>query len=166
MSESEVVVVTGASKGVGRAVACRFARDGARVGLIGRGRDALEGARRDVEAAGGKVLVLPCDVADAAAVEAAAAEVEQTLGPIDVWVNNAMTTVFAFFEDVEPEEFKRATEVTYLGTVWGTLTALRRMLPRDAGTIVQVGSALAYRGIPLQSPYCGAKHAVKGFTEA
>ncbi len=158
--------MSGASKGVGRATARRFARDRARIALLGRDREALEGARKEVETAGGKALVVPCDVADFAAVESAAATVEDALGPIDVWINNAMTTVFAFFEDVEAEEFKRATEVTYLGTVWGTQAALRRMLPRDHGTIVQVGSAMAYRGIPLQAPYCGAKHAVKGFVES
>jgi NAD(P)-dependent dehydrogenase (short-subunit alcohol dehydrogenase family) len=163
---AEVVVITGAGAGVGRATARRLARDGARIGLLGRGTDALEEARREIEAAGGRGLVVPTDVADAAAVEAAADEVEDALGPIDVWINNAMTTVFAFLSDVTPQEYRRATEVTYLGTVWGTKAALDRMLPRDRGTIVQVGSALAYRGIPLQAPYCGAKHAVKGFVES
>ena len=167
MPGSRTIVVTGASSGVGRAVARRFAADpGARIALLARSRDGLDGARREVEAAGARALALPVDVADADAVEAAAQTVEETLGPIDVWVNDAMTTVFAWFDDVEPEEFRRATEVTYLGTVWGTRAALRRMLPRDRGTIVQVGSALAYRGIPLQSPYCGAKHAIKGFQES
>jgi short-subunit dehydrogenase len=163
---AEVVVITGATAGVGRAVARRFARDGADVALIARDHVALEALRREVEDAGGRALVLPIDVADAAAVEAAALSVEEALGPIDIWINNAMTTVFSFFEDVSPEEFRRATEVTYLGTVWGTQAALRRMLPRDRGTIVQVGSAMAYRGIPLQAPYCGAKHAIKGFQES
>ena len=163
---SEVVVVTGASAGVGRAVAREFARAGAHVGLLARGEDGLEGARRDVEAAGGRALRLPADVADAGQVEAAAAAVEEELGPIDVWVNNAMTTVFGEFVAIEPEEFRRATETTYLGTVWGTRSALARMLPRDRGTIVLVGSALAYRGIPLQAAYCGAKHAVKGFFDS
>lgn len=162
----EVVVVTGASAGVGRAVARRFASDGARVALLGRSRAALDGARREVEDAGGRALAIACDVADPDAVESAAAAAEDALGAIDVWVNNAMTTVFAFFEDLDADEYRRATEVTYLGTVWGTMAALRRMLPRDSGTIVQVGSALAYRGIPLQAPYCGAKHAVKGFVES
>src|SRR3954447_3530365 len=166
MSKSEVVVVTGASKGVGSAIVRRFAADGAGVGLLGRSREALEGARKEVEAGGGKAIIVPCDIADAAAVESAAAAVEDALGPIDIWVNNAMTTVFAFFEDIEPDEFTRATEVTYLGTVWGTKAALKRMLPRNHGTIVQVGSAMAYRGIPLQAPYCGAKHAIKGFFES
>jgi len=166
-SDPRTIVVTGASAGVGRAVARRFARDpGARVALLARGRDGLDGARREVEAAGARALALEVDVADAEAVDAAAATVEQQLGEIDVWVNDAMTTVFSWFADVEPDEYRRATEVTYLGTVWGTRAALRRMLPRDRGTVVQVGSALAYRGIPLQAPYCGAKHAVKGFTES
>jgi NAD(P)-dependent dehydrogenase (short-subunit alcohol dehydrogenase family) len=163
---SEVVVVTGASSGVGRAVACAFAKDGARVGLLARGTDGLEGARRDVEALGGRGLVLPTDVANAEEVEAAADRVERELGPIDIWVNDAMVTIFAPCHEIEPDEFRRATEVTYLGTVWGTQAALRRMRPRDRGSIVLVGSALAYRGIPLQSPYCGAKHAVKGFFES
>ncbi len=163
---SEVVVVTGASSGIGRAVVRRFARDGAQIALVARSRDGLEGARREVEEAGGKALVLPTDVAEPDAVEAAAAATEEALGPIDIWVNDAMTTVFSFFEDIEPEEFKRATEVTYLGAVWGVKAALSRMMPRDRGTIVLVGSAMAYRGIPLQAPYCGAKHAEKGFMES
>jgi NAD(P)-dependent dehydrogenase (short-subunit alcohol dehydrogenase family) len=166
MTRQEVVVVTGASAGIGRAVAREFAKEGASVALLARGAQGLEGARREVEAAGGSALPVPTDVADPDQVEAAAARVEQELGPIDVWVNDAMTTVFAFFEDVEPDEFRRATEVTYLGAVWGTRSALKRMLPRDRGTIMQVGSALAYRGIPLQAPYCGSKHAMKGFTES
>jgi NAD(P)-dependent dehydrogenase (short-subunit alcohol dehydrogenase family) len=163
---SEVVVVTGASAGVGRAVAREFAGHGASVGLLARGAQGLEACRREVEAAGGRALVVPADVADHEQVEAAAQAVEDAFGPIDVWVNDAMTTVFAEFLDVAPEEFVRATEVTYLGLVWGTRAALKRMLPRDRGTIVQVGSALAYRGIPLQAPYCGAKHAAKGFFES
>jgi NAD(P)-dependent dehydrogenase (short-subunit alcohol dehydrogenase family) len=162
----EVVVITGASAGIGRAAARRFAEDGARVGLIGRGRPGLEGAKREVEERGGEALVLPADVADPAAVDAAASAVEEAFGPIDVWVNNAMVTIYAEFRDLEPDEFERATHVTYLGTVWGTRAALQRMLPRDRGAIVQVASALAYRGIPLQSAYCGAKHAIKGFTES
>ena len=163
---AKTVVVTGASAGVGRAIARRFGRDGARVALLARASEGLEGAKREIERDGGRALLVPTDVADSAAVEAAAEAVEGELGEIDVWVNNAMTTVFAFFEDVEPEEFERATAVTYLGSVWGARAALRRMLPRDRGTIVQVGSALAYRGIPLQAPYCGAKHAEKGFVES
>jgi NAD(P)-dependent dehydrogenase (short-subunit alcohol dehydrogenase family) len=166
MAEPETVVVTGATSGVGRAVVRRFARDGARIALLARGAEGLEGARADVDAAGGTALPVPTDVADPAAVEAAARAAEEALGPIDVWVNDAMTTVFSFFEDIEPEEYRRATDVTYHGFVWGTRAALRRMLPRDRGTIVQVGSAMAYRGIPLQSPYCGAKHAMKGFQES
>jgi short-subunit dehydrogenase len=163
---SEVVVVTGAGKGIGRAIVRRFAGPGVSVGLIGRGEEALEAARREVEAAGCRAVVTPTDISDAAAVDAAAQAVEDSLGEIDVWVNNAMTTVFAFFEDITPEEFERATTVTYLGTVWGTRAALQRMLPRDRGTIVQVGSAIAYRGIPLQSAYSGAKQAVKGFHQS
>jgi short-subunit dehydrogenase len=164
--QDEVVVVTGASSGVGRAVARAFARRGARLGLISRGRDGLEGARREVEAAGGRALLLPTDVAEADDVEAAAQATEEAFGPIDVWVNDAMVTVFAPFSEIGIDEYRRATEVTYLGTVWGTRAALRRMKERDRGTIVQVGSAMAYRGIPLQAPYCGAKHAIKGFVES
>jgi NAD(P)-dependent dehydrogenase (short-subunit alcohol dehydrogenase family) len=163
---SEVVVVTGATAGVGRAVAERFARDGARVALLARGRKGLDGTARALEQLGGTALPLPTDVADYGAVDAAARATEEQLGEIDIWINNAMTTVFAFFRDVEPDEFRRATEVTYLGAVWGTKAALDRMRPRDRGTIVQVGSALAYRGIPLQSAYCGSKHALKGFFES
>ncbi len=162
----QVVVVTGASAGVGRATARAFARQGAAVALLARGEAGLEGARRDVEAAGGQALVLPTDMADAAAVEAAAAAVEEQLGPIDVWVNNAMASVFSPIKEMTPDEFKRVTEVTYLGYVYGTLAALKRMLPRDRGVIVQVGSALAYRGIPLQAAYCGAKHAIQGFCDS
>jgi short-subunit dehydrogenase len=166
MSKREVVVVTGASAGVGRAAVRRFARGGADVALLARGAAGLEAARREVEGLGRSALVVPVDVADAAAVEAAAAQVEGTLGPIDTWVNNAMVTVFGEFLQVSPEEFRRVTEVTYLGCVYGTRAALRRMLPRNRGTIVQVGSALAYRSIPLQSAYCGAKHAIRGFTDS
>lgn len=162
----EVVVITGASAGVGRATAQAFARQGAHIGLLARGRDGLEGARQDVESAGGRALVLPADVAEADQVEAAAAAMEHEFGPIDIWVNNAMTSVFSPVKEMNAEEFRRVTEVTYLGYVYGTLSALRRMLPRDRGTIVQVGSALAYRAIPLQSAYCGAKHAIQGFTES
>jgi NAD(P)-dependent dehydrogenase (short-subunit alcohol dehydrogenase family) len=160
------VVVTGAGSGIGRAVARRFGGDGARLALLSRGGEALDGARAEIEAAGGEAIAIPTDVADPEAVEAAAEMAEDQLGPIDVWVNDAMTTVFAFFEDIEPEEFRRATDVTYHGTVWGTRAALRRMVPRDSGTIVQVGSAMAYQGIPLQAPYCGAKHAIKGFVDS
>ena len=162
-NKSEVVVITGASAGVGRATAQAFGRRGARVGLLARGRDGLEGAKAEV---GAKALVLPTDVSDAQAVEAAAGEVEERFGPIDVWVNNAMVSVFSPVKEMTAEEFRRVTEVTYLGTVYGTLAALKRMLPRNRGSIVQVGSALAYRGIPLQSAYCGSKHAIQGFTES
>jgi NAD(P)-dependent dehydrogenase (short-subunit alcohol dehydrogenase family) len=161
-----VVVVTGASAGVGRATVRAFARRGAHLGLIARGNDGLEGARREVEQAGGSALVLPTDVADPEQVEAAAAAVEGTFGPIDVWINNAMASVFSPIREMTAAEFRRVTEVTYLGYVYGTLAALRRMLPRDRGTILQVGSALAYRSIPLQAAYCAAKHAVLGFTES
>jgi NAD(P)-dependent dehydrogenase (short-subunit alcohol dehydrogenase family) len=162
----EVVAVTGAGKGLGRAIARRFARDGAAVALLGRGEEALAAAAGEVRDAGGRALALPVDVADAEAVDAAAAAVEAELGPLDVWVNNAMTTVFARFEEIEPDEYRRATEVTYLHAAWGTRAALRRMLPRDRGAIVQVGSAMAYRGIPLQAPYCGAKAAIRGMTDS
>jgi short-subunit dehydrogenase len=163
---AEVIVVTGASAGVGRAVARAFGRRGAAVGLVARGRDGLEGARREIEAGGGTALVCPADVADADAVEAAADAVERELGPIDVWVNDAMVSVFSPVKEMRADEYRRVTEVTYLGVVHGTLAALRRMLPRDRGTIVQVGSALAYRSIPLQSAYCAAKHAIVGFTDS
>jgi short-subunit dehydrogenase len=162
----EVVVITGATAGVGRATVKEFACHGSAIGLIARGREGLDAARRDVEAAGSEAVELPLDVADADAVEEAARNVEDRLGPIDVWVNNAMTTVFAPFHEVTAAEFRRATEVTYLGTVHGTMAALRRMRPRGRGVIVQVGSALAYRAIPLQAPYCGAKHAIRGFTDS
>src|SRR5919108_2000684 len=151
MNKSQVVVITGASAGVGRATAKAFAREGANVGLLARGREGLEAARREVEAAGGKGLVLPTDVALPDQVEAAAEAVEKEFGPIDVWVNNAMVSVFSPVKEMTPADYKRVTEVTYLGYVHGTLAALKRMLPRDRGVIVQVGSALAYRGIPLQS---------------
>jgi NAD(P)-dependent dehydrogenase (short-subunit alcohol dehydrogenase family) len=162
---SLVVAVTGASSGVGRATAHAFARDGATVGLIARSHEALDATAAEVKAMGGKPVVLVCDVADARAVEAAAAELEAH-GMIDVWVNNAMASVFAPTWEISAVEFKRVTEVTYLGVVNGTLSALSRMRPRDRGVIVQVGSALAYRGIPLQSPYCASKHAIQGFTES
>ena len=166
MSRPRVIVITGASAGVGRAAVGAFAREGALIGLIARGRAGLEGARREVEVRGGRALALPLDVADAAAVEAAAEEIEQTLGPIDVWVNVAMASVFSPVKEMTAEEFKRVTEVTYLGYVYGTLAALKRMLPRDRGAIIQVGSALAYRGIPLQAAYCASKHAIQGFCDS
>ena len=165
-ARAKVVVITGASAGVGRATAQRFAKEGARIGLIARGIDGLEGARKDVEKLGGKALVIPLDVAEADKVEAAAAQIEAELGEIDIWINNAMTSVFAPIKGMTPEEFRRVTEVTYLGYVYGTLAALKRMLPRNRGVIVQVGSALAYRGIPLQSAYCAAKHAIQGFCDS
>jgi short-subunit dehydrogenase len=162
----QVVVITGASAGVGRATARAFAARGAAIGLLARGVERLIATRQEVERLGGRAMVLPVDVGDARAVEEAAQRVEDAFGPIDVWVNNAMATVFAPVRDVTAEEYRRVTEVTYLGYVHGTLAALRRMLPRDRGAIVQVGSALAYRSIPLQSAYCAAKHAVLGFTES
>jgi NAD(P)-dependent dehydrogenase (short-subunit alcohol dehydrogenase family) len=162
----KTIAVTGASAGVGRATAERFARTGARLGLIARDRERLEVTAVEVERLGGEALVLPLDVADHDAVDEAASRIEERFGPLDAWVNNAMVTVFAPVAQIAPDEFRRTTEVTYLGYVWGTLAALRRMLPRDRGTIVQVGSALAYRSIPLQAPYCAAKHAVHGFTQS
>ena len=161
-----VVVITGASGGVARATAREFGRRGDAVALLARNHDALEAAAGEVRAAGGRALVIPTDVADAAQVEAAAERVSSDLGDIDVWVNVAMATILAPFWEIEPDEFRRTTEVTYLGQVYGTMAALKRMRPRGSGTIVQVGSALAYRGIPLQSAYCGAKHAIRGFTDS
>ena len=163
---SEVVVITGASAGVGRATARNFARHGARIALLARGTDGLEAAQREVQELGGTAIVSPVDVANPEQVEAAAARVEIDLGKIDIWINNAMASVFSPIKEMTPEEFRRVTEVTYLGYVYGTLAALKRMLPRDRGVIVQVGSALAYRGIPLQSAYCAAKHAVQGFCDS
>jgi NADP-dependent 3-hydroxy acid dehydrogenase YdfG len=163
---ADTVVVTGASAGVGRATAIAFAPKGFNVGLIARGREGLEGAERDVKAAGGRALVLPLDVADAEAVSAAAERVIAEWGKIDVWVNDAMATIFSPVHEIKPEEFRRVTEVTYLGQVYGTMAALKHMRARNRGTIVQVGSALSYRAIPLQSAYCGAKFAIRGFTDA
>lgn len=162
----QVVVVTGASAGVGRATAITFARQGAAVALLARGIEGLQGAAREIEAFGGKALVIPADVSVAAQIDAAAARVEQELGPIDVWVNNAMVTVFSKAMEMTTEEYQRVTDVSYLGTVYGTLAALRYMRPRNRGSIIQVGSALAYRGIPIQSAYCAAKFAVRGFTDS
>jgi NAD(P)-dependent dehydrogenase (short-subunit alcohol dehydrogenase family) len=161
-----IVVITGASAGVGRATARAFARRGDDVALLARNSDALEEAAREVREAGGRALVVPTDVADADQVEAAAERATAELGDIDVWVNVAMASVLAPTWEIEPGEFRRVTEVTYLGQVHGTMAALRRMRPRDRGAIVNVGSALAYRGIPLQSAYCGAKHAIRGFTDS
>jgi NAD(P)-dependent dehydrogenase (short-subunit alcohol dehydrogenase family) len=166
MKRTEVVVVTGASGGIGRAVARRFAADGARVALIARGPERLVDAAREVEKLGGLALVIPIDVADAAAVFAAAERIERELGPIDVWINNAMTTVFGPIDRISPEEYRRVTDVTYHGYVWGTQAALRAMRRRGRGTIVQVGSALAHRAVPLRAAYCGAQHAIRGFTDA
>lgn len=165
-SDPPVVVVTGASAGVGRAVVRRFARDRAKVGLIARGEDGLEGARREVVAAGGEALVCPCDVADYAAVQAAAERIERELGPIDIWINAAFAGVLGRFIDMDMDDYERVTKVTYLGQVHGTRAALDRMLRRNRGSIVLVGSALAYRGIPLQSAYCGSKHAIQGFQDS
>jgi short-subunit dehydrogenase len=166
-AKPRVIVITGAAAGVGRATAKMFAEtEGAHIGLIARGMEALEGAKRDVESLGGKAIIIQCDVTDAEEIEAAAERVEQELGPIDVWVNVAMTSVFAFVRDTTAAEFKRVTEVCYLGYINGTLAALKRMLPRNRGHIIQVGSALAYRGIPLQAAYCASKHAIQGFMDS
>jgi NAD(P)-dependent dehydrogenase (short-subunit alcohol dehydrogenase family) len=162
----ETVVITGASAGVGRATAHAFAAQGAQIGLIARGTQGLQAAAAEVENLRGKALALPLDVADPDAVEAAAESVENRFGPIDIWVNCAMATIFAPFHRISPGEYRRATEVTYLGFVYGTMAALKRMRPRNRGTIVQVGSALSYRAIPLQSAYCGAKFAIRGFTDS
>src|SRR5438046_622108 len=165
-ARAEVVVITGASAGVGRAAARRFARHGARIGLLARGTDGLEAARKEVEELGSEALVVSTDMANADEVEAAAAQIETEFGQIDIWINNAMTSVFSPIKQMTAAECQRVTEVTYLGYVYGTLAALKRMLPRDRGVIVQVGSALAYRGIPLQAAYCAAKHAVQGFCDS
>jgi NADP-dependent 3-hydroxy acid dehydrogenase YdfG len=164
--EQMVVVVTGASAGLGRAIAHAFAERGAKVGLLARNPEALKSTAAECRAMGGEGLGIPTDVSDAAAVEAAAAQVERELGPIDVWVNNAMVSVFSPVKDMEAADYKRVTDVLYLGFVHGTMAALKRMLPRNRGTIVQIGSALAYRSIPLQSAYCGCKHAINGFTDS
>ncbi|MCE5267027.1 MAG: SDR family oxidoreductase [Planctomycetaceae bacterium] len=162
----QVIVVTGAAAGVGRAVVRAFAKPGRAIALLARDTEGLRNARREVEERGAAVLAIPLDIADSTQVEQAAERIENELGPIDIWVNDAMTTIFARFVDITPEEYRRATEVTYLGTVYGTMAALKRMYPRNRGTIVQVGSALSYRAIPLQSPYCGAKFAIRGFTDS
>jgi short-subunit dehydrogenase len=166
INKPEVVVIAGASAGVGRAIAQAFGRRGAHVGLLARGHAGLEGAKRDVEALGGKAITIPTDVADPDQVEEAATQVENTFGPIDIWIQVAMVSVFSPAKEMKPEEYKRVTEVTYLGQVYGTLAALHRMLPRDKGKIILIGSALGYRGIPLQSAYCGAKHAIEGFSQS
>lgn len=164
-SSPEIVVITGASAGIGRATVREFARRGAHIGLIARGEDGLRATRREVEELGGKAIVLPCDVADFEAVDSAATQVEREFGPIDIWVNDAFVGIFAEFLDMLPEEFERVTRVTYLGQVWGTLAALRRMVPRDHGSIVLVGSALT-RALPLQSAYSGARQAIQGFHDS
>jgi len=166
MTQSLVVVVTGSSAGLGRAIAHGFAKRGARIGLLARNPEALEAAKEECESLGGQALVLPVDVSDADAVDAAASQVEQAFGPIDVWVNDAMVSVFSPVKEMEPADYKRVTDVLYLGFVHGTLSALKRMLPRDRGTIIQIGSALSYRSIPLQSAYCACKHAINGFTDS
>ncbi|GGO95126.1 SDR family oxidoreductase [Stakelama pacifica] len=166
LRNTPVVVVTGASAGVGRAVVRRFAKDGVKIGLIARGMDGLRAAAREVEEMGSEALILPCDVADNDAVEAAAQQVEEKFGPIDIWVNVAFAGVLSRFVDMEPEDYKRVTEVTYLGQVNGARAALRRMMARNKGSLVLTGSALAYRGVPLQSAYCGAKHAIQGFQDS
>jgi NAD(P)-dependent dehydrogenase (short-subunit alcohol dehydrogenase family) len=163
---SEIVVITGASAGLGRAIARRFAKEGAHIGLIARGEAGLRAAAEEVERMGGRALVLPCDVSDAAAVDAAAERVEAEFGPIDIWINNAMAAVLGEVVDTTPEEFRRVMEVTFLGSVHGAQAALKRMEPRGRGTIIQVGSALGRRGIPLQATYCSAKHAVQGCFES
>ena len=162
----QTIVITGASAGVGRATAHAFAAPGVQIGLIARGTTGLQAAAAEVEKTGAKALALPLDMADPDAVEAAAERVENHFGPIDIWVNCAMTTIFAPFHRIKPEEYRRATEVTYLGFVYGTMAALKRMRERNRGTIVQVGSALSYRAVPLQSAYCGAKFAIRGFTDS
>jgi short-subunit dehydrogenase len=164
--KSEIVVITGASAGVGRATVREFAKRGAHVALLARSGCGLDAARDEVEGLGGQALIIPTDVADHKQVESAADEIEEKLGPIDIWINNAMVSVFSPFLEMEADEFRRVTEVTYLGVVYGTMAALRYMVPRNRGTIVQAGSALAYRSIPLQSAYCGAKHAICGFTDS
>ena len=164
--KTEVVVVTGASAGVGRAVVREYARKGAAIGLIARGHVGLDAVSREVEQLGGKAIAVPADVSCFSNVDAAATTIEDTFGPIDVWINNAMVSILCPLDEIAPDEFKRVTEVTYLGYVYGTMAALKRMKPRDRGVIVQVGSALAHRSIPLQSAYCGAKHAIVGFTES
>lgn len=166
MIESPVVMVTGSSAGLGRAIAHGFAKRGARIGLLARNPEALHAAKKECEDLGGQAVVLPADVADADAVEQAAAELEKAFGPIDIWVNDAMVSVFSPAKEMEASDYKRVTDVLYLGFVHGTLAALKRMLPRNSGTIIQIGSALSYRSIPLQSAYCGCKHAINGFTDS
>lgn len=164
--KDKTVVITGASAGLGRALVREFAKHGANIGLIARGIDGLNAARKEVEDLGGEALVVPTDVSHANEVENAARKIEERFGKIDVWINNAMVSVFGPFEKIEAKDYERVTDVTYLGQVYGTKAALKRMKPRNKGTIILIGSALAYRGIPLQSAYCGAKHAIHGFFES
>jgi NAD(P)-dependent dehydrogenase (short-subunit alcohol dehydrogenase family) len=166
MSKPLVVVVTGSSAGLGRAIAHGYAKRGAHLGLLARNPEALDAARMECEALGGKALIVPTDVSDYDAVDAAASKVEAEFGPIDVWINDAMVSVFSPVKEMEASDYKRVTDVLYLGFVHGTMAALKRMLPRDKGTIIQIGSALSYRSIPLQSAYCGCKHAINGFTDS
>lgn len=166
LERPRTVVITGASAGIGRAIAREFAKQHARIGLIARNQEGLDGARKEIEALGGEALTLALDVTDFRALDEATSKIEETFGPIDIWVNNAMNSVLGLFKDVDMDEFKRVTDVTYLGTVYGTKCALKRMQPRNRGSIVFVGSALAYRGIPLQTAYCGAKHAIEGFYDS
>lgn len=166
MRQPITVVVTGASAGLGRAIAHEFGKKGAKVALISRDEEALQATAREVESLGGRALAIAADVSNAEAVDRAAAKAEEELGSIDVWVNDAMVSVFSPVKEMEAEEYRRVTEVNYLGYVYGTLSALRRMLPRNRGRIIQVGSALAVRSIPLQSAYCGTKHAIIGFTDS
>jgi NADP-dependent 3-hydroxy acid dehydrogenase YdfG len=166
MKEHPVVVITGASAGLGRAVAQAYAKRGAKIGLLARNPEALTGARKECEDLGGTAIFIPTDVSDADAVENAASQIEEQLGPIDIWINDAMVSVFSPVKEMQASDYKRVTDVLYLGFVHGTLSALRRMLPRDRGTIIQIGSALSYRSIPLQSAYCACKHAINGFTDS
>jgi NADP-dependent 3-hydroxy acid dehydrogenase YdfG len=166
MARPPVVVITGSSAGLGRAIAHAYAKRGAKLGLLARNPEALDAAKQECEEFGGQAICIPTDVADAEAVDRAATQIEQEFGPIDIWVNDAMVSVFSPVKEMEPGDYKRVTDVLYLGFVHGTLAALRRMLPRDRGTIIQIGSALSYRSIPLQSAYCAAKHAINGFTDS
>ena len=166
MNASPVVVVTGSSAGLGRAIAHAYAKRGAKLGLLARNPEALQAAQQECEELGGHAIAIPVDVSDAEAVERAASQIEEQLGPIDIWVNDAMVSVFSPVKEMEASDYKRVTDVLYLGFVYGTMAALRRMLPRDRGTIIQIGSALSYRSIPLQSAYCAAKHAINGFTDS
>jgi len=166
MKQSPVVVITGASAGLGRAIAHAYAKRGAKLGLLARNPEALAAAKKECESLGGTAIFIPTDVSDAEAVESAACQIEEQLGPIDIWINDAMVSVFSPVKEMQASDYKRVTDVLYLGFVHGTLSALRRMLPRDRGTIIQIGSALAYRSIPLQSAYCACKHAINGFTDS